>query len=301
MEENDFNELIKNNTPKYQIIAVEKKNGGIRIISIPDDITLSIQKNILSKLHKLNLDFSDCSTAFQKGKSIRDNAKAHIGNAYMIRYDLRDFFDTIYIERVKTELSKRQVAPEFIKLISKWCFHHGHLPQGAATSPFLSNLVCANLDKRFFNLAEKIGANYTRYADDLIISGDKNILLYQSVFKRIIRTEHFFINHRKTRISVLDSEETRQDYPDAKFFVPYHIATGIAVDGDKISIQPNYLNQLWKELKKALKENITPPILGKISFVYFIDPQEGAKFYNYLIEKGFGTNNYKRIISYYFA
>ena len=116
MEENDFNELTKNKSPKYQTITIEKKNGGIRIISIPDDITLSIQKNILSKLHKLNLDFSDCSTAFQKGKSIRDNAKAHIGNAYMIRYDLRDFFDTIYIERVKTELSKRQVAPEFIKL-----------------------------------------------------------------------------------------------------------------------------------------------------------------------------------------
>lgn len=271
---------VENKFPKYKTISIAKIHGGERIISIPSEFTLEVQKEILEMLKELELEISDCAMAFQKSKSILDNAEAHFGNAYLIHYDLRDFFDTIFSGRVKAELLKRTFDTDSVKFILKWCLFKGHLPQGAPTSPFLSNLVCENLDKRFSALAEKIGATYTRYADDIVISGDENILRHQTIFKRIIRTEKFFINHRKTRISVLDSAATRQEYPDANFFVPYHIITGLAVDGDEIFIRPSYLNKLWREIKNA--EEITPSIAGKISFVNFVDAEEGNKLYGYV-------------------
>lgn len=278
MTDKEFEESLKNKSPKYSTISIEKLNGGTRIISIPDDLTLDVQRKILENLEMLNLEFSDCSMAFKKKTSILDNAKAHLGNAYMIHYDLRNFFDTVYNSKVIDELFKRNVPAKLIKIIWKWCFYHGHLPQGAPTSPFLSNLVCSNLDKRFQSLAEKIGATYTRYADDIIISGDKNILKHQTVFKRIIRTEKFYINYKKIRIYTLDKDEP------GKMKAPYHKVTGTTV-GEKITVNPSYLNKVWKEVKKLDVGIISPQILGKISFVNFIDPLEGAKFYDYLLNK----------------
>lgn len=271
---------LENKFPKYKTIKIAKKNGGERIIFIPNEFTLGVQKKFLAELKELEREISDYAVAFRKGISIFDNADCHRGNAYLIHYDLRDFFDTIFSGRVKEELLKRNLPADSVKFILKWCLFKGHLPQGAPTSPFLSNLVCANLDKRFSALAKKIGATYTRYADDIIISGNENILRHQTIFKRIIRTEKFFINHHKTWISVLDSAATRQEYPDANFFVPHHIITGIAVDGYKIFIRPSYLNKLWREIKNA--EEITPHIEGKISFVNLLDADEGRKLYDYI-------------------
>ena len=268
--------------------VIPKKSGGIRLISIPDNHTMQVQKDILTALKQLKLEITDAAKAFQKDTSILDNAKAHIGNKYVIRYDLRDFFDTIFVCRVKEELEKRNVPPKLIKIISKWCFHHGHIPQGAPTSPLLSNLVCANLDKRFQNLVATIDATYTRYADDIIISGDKNVLVYQSMYKRIIRTEHFFINYRKIWVSVINSAEIWADNPTAKFFVLYHIITGIAVDDERIFIRPYYSNKLWQEIKsEKFHKDIffTNHVLGKILFVYFIEPKEGIQMYKYMMKK----------------
>lgn len=274
--------LTEGKVPKYNLMPIPKKNGGNRIISIPDETTLNIQKEILTALKKSKLPIWYCATAYKKGSSILQNAKAHIGNKYMIHYDLRDFFDTITPEKLKAALQRRKAPKYFIKFILKWCMYHGTLPQGAPTSPFLSNLVCTNLDRRFFKLAKKLGATYTRYADDITISGDKNILEFQSVFKRIIRTEKFFINHLKTRITVLDSKETRNDFPDANFFVPFHIVTGLAVYKDKVFVRPFY----WKKIGNALHSekflsdaNFKNHIVGKLSFASFIACGDGGRLY----------------------
>ena len=278
----EFEELLKNNSPSYKTLAIEKKNGNFRLLSIPRAADVLVQEHILNFLHKENLDFLPCVTAFRGGISILDNAKSHIGNNFLIHYDLRDFFDTIHRKRVKEELTKRNVNPTLIKIIMKWCFHNGHLPQGAATSPFLANLVCENLDRRFSVLAKKIDAIYTRYADDIIISGKENILNYQTIYKKIIRTEKFFINHSKTRISVLDKTETRKNFPNQKFFVPYHIITGLAVNENRVFVRPSYLSKIWDELKAG---EITASLLGKISFVNFIDSIEGSKLCDYVKNK----------------
>ena len=287
----------KNIRPNYVEQTLKKKNGGHRHIFIPDDLTMLVQKIILSQLKKINYEFSPCIKAFMKNTSILDNAKSHLKNPYLIHYDLRDFFDTVYFDKISGWLKKNDVDSASVKIIKKWCFWKGHLPQGAPTSPFLSNIACENLDKRFLKLAEKLNATYTRYADDIIISGEKNIIAYQTIFKRIIRTEKFFINHRKTRISVLDSEKTRGEFPNAKWFVPYHVVTGLTVNDEKVTVRPNYLNEVWRELKALLpmyypftdfdvyeehSDLFWGSVQGKICFVCFVDPEEGKKLIDYI-------------------
>ena len=274
MHIDDFQEKLKT-SPKYKKILLPKKSGGKRKIFIPDDLTLSIQKAILKDLYELNIEISPCAMAFTKNRSIVDNAKIHIGSKYLIRYDLRNFFDTITVKKVEVALKSYNVDDNLLKVIKKWCFIENHLPQGAATSPFLSNLVCRNLDYRFTKLAEKIKANYTRYGDDIIISGNKNILVEQTIYKRIIRTEKFYINYHKIYISNLES-------------MPYHIVTGLTVDNQNISVRPKYLERIWLELKKKIPvtskrhgNNFQNIIQGKIHFVKFVDKEHGETLLNY--------------------
>lgn len=261
----DFTDEIKTARPKYTAIAIPKKTGGERKIFMPNETTAKIQRAILADLYELNLGISSSATAFVKGKSIKDNANQHLGQSHLIHYDLRDFFDTITFKKVEPVLLSRGVDRNFIKTVKKWCFVEGHLPQGAPTSPLLSNLVCQNLDYRFAKLAEKIGATYTRYADDIIISGTQDIVRYQTIFKRIIRTEKFYINYRKIRISVLD--KFADDSPN-NWFVPWHIITGLTVNADKVSVRPAYINKVKRELQET---GVNPSTTGKIGFIKFVD------------------------------
>lgn len=260
-----LNEEIRRARPRYSAISIPKKTGGERQIFIPDGTTAKIQRAILHDLYELELEISSSATAFVKGKSVKDNANPHVGRSCLIRYDLRDFFNTITFKKVELELLSRGVDRKFLKTVKKWCFVEGHLPQGAPTSPYLSNLVCRNLDNRFAKLAEKIGATYTRYADDIIISGTQDIVRYQTIFKRIIRTEKFYINYRKTRITVLDKFA---DATPNNWFVPWHIVTGLTVNADKVSVRPSYLNKVKRELQRGGVDN---GATGKIGFIKFVD------------------------------
>ena len=274
----ELGDEIKKARPKYNARAIPKKAGGERKIFIPDETTDKIQRAILADLYELNIEISPNAFAFRKNKSIKDNAQPHTGKICLICYDLRDFFDTITFKKVEEELQRHGVDKTFIKTVKKWCFVERHLPQGAPTSPFLSNLVCRNLDYRFTKLAEKIGATYTRYADDIIISGDENIVKYQTIYKRIIRTEKFYINYHKTRISVLD---IAQDNSANNWFVPWHIVTGLTVDADKVSVRPSYINKVKHELQR---DGVNPSTTGKIGFIKFVDFDAAQILAKYLPE-----------------
>ncbi len=276
--------LTEGKFPKYNLVSIPKPSGGVRMLAIPDEFTMKVQTGYLEIMKRFKIPIWYCATAYKKGSSILQNAKAHMGNKYVIQYDLRDFFETITTEKLKAALKRRKIKPRRIKEMLKWCTYHGTLPQGAPTSPLLSNLACTNMDRRFFKLTKELGATYTRYADDITISGDKNILEYQSVFKRIIRTEKFYINHRKTRITVLDTKETRKEFPNANFFVQFHIITGLAVYNNKVTVQPMYLKKIVKGLnsEKFLRDvKFKNQVIGQMSFASYIACGDGGEYYRY--------------------
>ncbi len=155
--------------PTYRQFAIPKRSGGTRKILAPDGELKTLQRHILRRL----LDRLVCHTAvkgFERGQSIVTNAMTHTGQAVVVRMDLKKFFDSTSAERVGQYFRAIGWNREASKLLVRLCTSGGGLPQGAPTSPRLSNLVNGRLDARLASLAQRLDAIYTRYADDLTFS-----------------------------------------------------------------------------------------------------------------------------------
>ena len=202
---------------QYKVFQVRKKSGGFREICMP----LGGLRVIQQKLKKI-FDHIDnkplCSHAYHKGKSYLTNARAHRKQQYIFNMDLEDFFGTIHFGRVRGAFVAAYKLPiEVATFLAQICCFEGKLPQGAPTSPFISNIVAFNLDKAMVKLAKRYRLNYTRYADDLtfsywmknfpssmayFIDGDqfKGSAKVGAILEQEIERQGFVINHKKTRL-----------------------------------------------------------------------------------------------------
>lgn len=132
-----------------------------------------VQRRLLRRVLR-SLKAHPAATGFERGHSILTNAKHHEGRAVVIRIDLKDFFTSTRVEKVSAYFERIGWSPDATELLTTLCTFNGALPQGAPTSPRLSNLVNWELDARLQALADRIGARYTRYADDLTFSFDQD-------------------------------------------------------------------------------------------------------------------------------
>jgi RNA-directed DNA polymerase len=173
----------------YRRFAMPKKTGGERIISAPMPRLKRAQYWVLDNV-LARAPVHPAAHGFMKGRSIVSNALPHVGKAVVINLDLKNFFPSISMPRIKgvfTELGySEQVATTLALLCTeapteevsvdgeKFYVAHGTraLPQGAPSSPALTNILCRRLDARLQGAAAKLGFTYTRYADDLTFSGD---------------------------------------------------------------------------------------------------------------------------------
>jgi len=154
---------------EYTRFTIPKRRGGTRTIKAPNDKLKALQRRILHRL--LNpLPMHPAVTGFVRGRSIVDNARPHIGRGVVINLDLADFFPTITAERVTRMFRALGWDADAAAILSRICTSEGHLPQGAPTSPAISNLVCRKLDERLTQLVKRFKGQYTRYADDITIS-----------------------------------------------------------------------------------------------------------------------------------
>lgn len=154
---------------EYRSFTRPKRRGGVRTIDAPNDKLKALQRRILQRL--LNpLKLHSAATGFVRGRSIVDNAQPHVGRAVVINLDLEDFFPSIKADRVEAFWRAVGWDAEAARLLTAICTLDGALPQGAPTSPALSNLVCRRLDERLSALAARFEGEYTRYADDITLS-----------------------------------------------------------------------------------------------------------------------------------
>lgn len=218
-----FNFYINPNHTKgrYREFYIPKRSGGRRRISAPRTGTYK------HMLHALNLLLSAVYTpsahamGFAPGRSIVTGAKVHVGQHFVFNTDLHDFFPSVRRARVKSRLLlppfsfTEEVAIAIAGLCTLRVDHPSGddgssgrptyvLPQGAPTSPLLTNAVCDRLDRRLAGLARRRGANYTRYADDITFSSPHNLYSEGSTFRtelsRILDVEGFTMNEVKTRL-----------------------------------------------------------------------------------------------------
>ena len=199
---------------KYRKFSIKKNTGGERIIHVPNNNLNLILKSLNIVLQCVYYPH-ESTHGFIWKKSIVTNAKNHISKNFVFNIDLVDFFHSIHQPRVwkKLQLPPFNLNNERIKLaniIANLCCHVtgndniGTLPQGAPTSPVISNIICERLDRRLNGIAKKHNVTYTRYADDITFSSMHNVYHFNSTFiteiNEIIKSQNFKINIKKTRL-----------------------------------------------------------------------------------------------------
>jgi RNA-directed DNA polymerase len=165
---------------RYRTFSIPKVGGGVRTIQAPQPLLKLLQSRLanvlmdcLDEIETKTPDRQRVTHGFQRDRSIVTNAKAHRKRRYVLNLDLKDFFGTINFGRVRGFfIADRnfKLDPKVATVIAQIACHDNALPQGAPTSPVISNLVGHILDARLIRLARDYGCTYTRYADDLTFS-----------------------------------------------------------------------------------------------------------------------------------
>ena len=246
VEVNRLEEILNNVSGHYQEFWMKKRSGGYRMISAPDNHLHAIQSTIYSRILSSVTIVHPAAVGFRCGRSVVDNAAPHLGKRYVLKMDIHDFFGSIRSPRVRQTFKKIGYPENVSKVLGALCCLHRHLPQGAPTSPALSNIVGYEMDRKLAALAAEYGVTYTRYADDLTFSGDvfpKEQIIPQ--VKRIIRDEKFEPNHKKTHFMNQSSRK---------------IITGVSVaSGVKLTIPKSKKREIRKNvyfiLTKGLAEH----------------------------------------------
>lgn len=206
----------------YKEFRIPKKNGKYRIIQAPEKNLKNIQRKLgkfLNKTHNKYIEDKgiklNISHGFVKGKNIFSNAKIHRNKRYVLNVDILDFFPSFHLGRVRGYFEKNKefkFSNELATLIAQLTCYNDKLPQGAPTSPIISNLIFNIVDIRILNLAKKYKLDYTRYVDDMSFSTNEKIFIftYKEFIEKLIdilEKSGFKINQNKTRLEYFSSRQ----------------------------------------------------------------------------------------------
>ncbi len=278
----------------YQRFTIPKKSGGERLISAPMPRLKRVQYWILDNiLEKIPLHAA--AHGFRRGCSIVSNAEPHTGAQVVLNSDLKDFFPTLNYPRIKGLFKSlgysNQVATVFALLCTepdiqqvildgeRYFVRIGErsLPQGAPSSPAITNIICRRLDRRLAGAARTLGFAYTRYADDMSFSGSgssaKKLGKLQWRLAKIVQEEGFQLHPDKTRAMRANS---RQE------------VTGIVVN-EKPSLERKTLRRFRALLHQIEKDgpagkqwgrahNVLDAVKGFANYVSMVDPPKGRRF-----------------------
>lgn len=208
---------------RYKEFKIKKKSGGFRQITAPRNKSFMLILNYVNEVFKAVYTPSKYAMGFTEGRSVVDNASKHKGMNYIFNIDLKDFFPSIEQPRVwkRLQLKPLNFPQPVANVLAGLCSMRGGkdnegkyryvLPQGAPTSPIITNMICDTLDRRLAGLAKRFDLNYSRYADDITFSSMHNVYSPDGEFrielKRIIADQGFTINKDKTRLQKLGARQ----------------------------------------------------------------------------------------------
>jgi RNA-directed DNA polymerase len=277
----------------YVSFTVPKKSGGTRTLSAPHRKLAAAQQWALANVVG-RLPCVEAAHGFIPGRSTLTNARPHAGKAMVVNMDLEGFFPSISFPRVRSVFQRLGYSPAVATILALLCtecprkqvvydgktYHVATgprgLPQGACTSPDLSNQVARRLDKRLSGLAAKLGLTYTRYADDLTFSGNDELTsrvgYLMARVRHIAREEGFTVNERKTRVLRRNAAQK---------------VTGLVVN-DRPGVARKEVRRLRAILHRARTEgldaqnregrpNFRAWLQGKIAYVSMARPEVGAR------------------------
>lgn len=262
----------------YEKVSLKKKNGGVRIINAPDELMKSIQRRINYEIVS-KLAVSEYATAYKSGCNLKNNADKHIGKKYLLKMDITDFFGSIRFEQVYSSVFNTKYFPKQIGVIlTSFCCLNDVLPQGAPTSPGISNLVLKNFDDNIGAWCKARGITYTRYCDDLTFSSDNSLYHVYVKVEKMLEDMGFEINKKKTHFVTSATRQT---------------VTGLTVN-EKVTVSKEYKRKLRQEIYYILKYGAADSLIhagaddyirhGTISVTKYLDIIIGKTNYVLSIE-----------------
>lgn len=189
--------------------SVPKRHGGTRVLHSPNPELKQIQRRLLRRLFA-RLKVHPAAKGFRRGESTVTHARLHVNRAVVIRIDIRNFFPATKWQRLYDYLRKIGWDRTATWLILRLTTHRRRLPQGAPTSPILSNLVNYHMDVRLTALAKKSNAIYSRYADDIIFSFEQDDRRF---IRGVIRRIRTILYHNGYRMNAPKQKWMRRHQP----------------------------------------------------------------------------------------
>jgi RNA-directed DNA polymerase len=254
----------------YREFKIPKRSGKWRQINSPYPALSMVQKWILDNILS-SISLNHAAKGFIKNISIKDNVLVHIHNKCLLKIDIKNYFPSIDLPRIISVFLNLGYPHKISYFLAKLCCKDECLPQGAPTSPYLSNIVSKRLDRRLDALSKLCNINYTRYADDMTFSGQYISYKFIDYVYDIINNEGFIPNEKKTKLIIGRGKK---------------VVTGISISDNKMTIPRNKKRSLRKEAHYLLLNGIEKhceinneydPILverliGKFNFWKFIEP-----------------------------
>ena len=275
---------LSNNLEKhYHNVYIPKSDGTKRKLSVPDLILKRVQKSIADNI-LTQYPISNYAKAYKVGSSVQHNALPHVGKKKILKLDIEGFFDNILYSRVKDVVFREDKFSEPIRiLLTMLCYYKESLPQGAPTSPAITNIIMYEFDETVGAFCNNKKIAYTRYCDDMTFSGDFDEREIISFVKDELFKLGLFLKNRKTAVVPASKQQ---------------IVTGIVVN-EKINIKKDYKKKLRQEmyyikrwgleehLKKlgiSDKQGYLLSLKGRIAFVLQTLPgdEEFVKYKNYI-------------------
>lgn len=272
---------ISNSIPRhYRKIKIPKRSGGFRTLSVPDEVLKRVQRAIADKLLSYE-PVSEHARAYRVAASVKKNAAPHVGASQLLKLDIKDFFDSVLYSTVKEKVFPAVKYSEPIRiLLSMLCYFGDKLPQGAPTSPAITNIIMRDFDCEVGKWCAARKIKYTRYCDDMSFSGEFNREELVDFVRERLRAEGYFLNEGKTVYATSSQRRT---------------VTGIVVN-EKLSVPVEYRRKIRSEVfycKKygvldhlsrlgstATPEKYLQGLLGRINYVLQITP-DNTEFISY--------------------
>ncbi len=275
---------LSNNLEKhYHNVLIPKSDGSKRKLSVPDLILKRVQKSIADNI-LTQFPVSNYAKAYKVGGSVQQNAQPHIGKEKILKLDIEGFFDHILYSQVKNIVFCEEKFAEPIRvLLTMLCYYKESLPQGAPTSPAITNIIMYDFDEKVGAFCATKNIAYTRYCDDMTFSGDFDEREVISFVKNELYGLGLFLKNRKTVVVPASKRQT---------------VTGIVVN-EKLNITKEYKKNIRQEMyyiqKFGLDEHLNKlgisdkrgyilSLTGRIAFVLQTIPnnREFVKYRNFL-------------------
>ena len=252
------------------------QRGKVRTITAPSLPLKRRQRWILSTILS-QLEPSPQAHGFVRGRSIRTNAEFHAHHSYVLCLDIQDFFPSIPQNAVEKVFREAGYSHSAAAALAEVCCYEGVLPQGAPTSPTLSNLVFRELDSQLAAEASCGGITYSRYADDLTFSANCDLGAFPDRVEELLRAQKFSLNREKVHL-----------YGPG---TPKRI-TGLVVQNGTVRVPKAFKRKLRQEIYYCRKfgvlthlENVKAEkhihyreyLYGKAYYIHMVEPEEGMR------------------------